>query len=174
MTQLNHFVAQDKHCKQTVALVNSAYRGESGKQGWTTESDLLDGQRIDESMFREMLGQGVILLFGDEENPVGSAFLELQEDAAYIGMVTVSPLKQGHGLGKQILQIAEDFAIKKWAVQFAKMSVISKRTELLAFYERRGYLQTGETVPFPYGNEQFGIPKVDDLEFLIVKKKLIN
>jgi ribosomal protein S18 acetylase RimI-like enzyme len=171
---MNYFVAQEKHVKQTVALVNSAYRGESGKQGWTTESDLLDGQRIDESMFMEMLGQGVILLFGDEESPVGSAFVELQGDAAYIGMVTVSPLKQSQGFGKQILQIAEDFAVKKWAVEYAKMSVISKRTELLAYYERRGYVKTGETAPFPYGQEKFGIPKHDDLEFVIVKKRLIN
>jgi GNAT superfamily N-acetyltransferase len=168
---MNYFEAQDYHEELAVKLVNSAYRGESGKKGWTTESDLLGGQRIDGKMFKEMLQTGVILLFGEEKNPFGSVYLELQKSGVYIGMLTVSPLKQNGGIGKTILKSAENFAIEKWQVKYAKMTVISKRVELLAFYERRGYFPTGEKEPFPYGKEEFGIPKHKDLEFVVIRKQ---
>ena len=165
--------ANEKHAEAVTKLVNSAYRGESGKQGWTTESDLLDGQRLDPDLFKDMLSpKSAILIFGDEIEPTACIYLERKADAAYIGMVTVSPTKQSSGFGSFILKTAEEFAASEWGLSVSVMTVISKRVELISWYQRRGYKDTGAKEPFPYGNERFGIPKSDDLEFVVLQKQL--
>jgi GNAT superfamily N-acetyltransferase len=157
-----------------VALVNSAYRGESSKQGWTTEADLLDGQRTDPVNVRSLLndpGSAIILLFEGNEI-VGSVLLQRDGDHAYLGMLTVMPTRQAFGLGRQLLARAEAFVLDQWGLSRIEMTVIQKRAELIAWYERRGYRLTGETRPFPYGDERFGLPKRDDLEFVVMQKSL--
>ena len=159
-----------------VGLVSSAYRGEGSKAGWTTEADILGGQRLDVEMAEEMLAEtdSMILLARDGQGrAVASVYLrEPTNGEAYLGVLAVSPLGQGRGVGSGLIGLAEAWAVERWGAHAMRMSVINKRDELLSYYERRGYARTGEVEPFPYGDERFGIPKVDDLEFVILSKPL--
>ncbi len=167
-------IAKAKDALAIVNLVNSAYRGESSRIGWTTEADLLDGQRVDLIGIEELIKKQntYILLLKQNDLLLGCVLLEKKNQTCYLGMLTISPSKQNQSLGKIILKKAEDFALDKLQCQIIEMTVISKRKELLNFYYRRGYQLTGEKRPFPYGDERFGIPKVNDLEFVVLKKNL--
>jgi GNAT superfamily N-acetyltransferase len=154
-------------------LVNSAYRGESSKKGWTTEADLLGGQRIDVARVQEMLSaeDSVILVAENEATGVveGCVHLENHEGRCYLGMLTVLPTLQGKGLGGQLLEEAEAFA-DFWGCKEIYMTVIEQRKELLEWYQGRGYKLSGETKPFPTDDPRFGIPKVEGLQFVILTK----
>jgi GNAT superfamily N-acetyltransferase len=158
------------------ALVNSAYRGESSKAGWTTEADLLGGQRVDAARLVETIATpgNVILLFEMDEALLGCVHLERTGEDCYLGMLTVKPTSQGGGLGRQLLEAAERWAIAHWSSCIMHMTVISQRAELIAWYERRGYRRTGERKPFPYGDERFGLPRRDDLVFDVLRKQLAS
>jgi ribosomal protein S18 acetylase RimI-like enzyme len=155
-------------------FVNSAYRGDSSRSGWTTEADLLDGQRTDAESLQSLLGPEQTILFAEDAGGeiLGCVHLKKLEDSAYLGMLTVHPQKQDQGLGRQILSAAESFAQEKWKVRAIQMTVISLREELIAWYERRGYIRTGQTEKFPYGDERFGLPKREGLKFCVLKKIL--
>lgn len=157
-----------------VALVESAYRGESGRRGWTTESNLLDGQRTDARDVGEAIDRpdSLVLLAEHDGVMVSCCHLEKQDGAAYFGMFAVDPSRQSGGLGKQVMAEAERMAHARWGVDRMRMTVIAQREELIAFYERRGYARTGQTKPFPYGDERFGIPRRDDLRFEVLEKPL--
>ena len=158
-----------------VQLVESAYRGEGSRAGWTTEADLLDGQRTDAAAVAEMLDapKSTVLLAEDGGQLVGCCRLERRPGAeAYFGMFSVQPLQQGEGVGRQLLAEAERIARDDWAVTTMIMTVIAQRTELIEWYERRGYRRTGETEPFPYGNERYGVPRRPDLVFAVLAKPL--
>lgn len=171
------------------ALVNSAYRGDSSRVGWTTEADLLGGQRTDPDALRESIEQGEtmgdrVLLVHEAVQPSGPAGgsaalaidacvqLERHGDEAYLGMFTVRPTLQGGGLGRRLLADAEQDARRRWGVTAVHMTVIAQRAELIAWYERRGYRATGETAPFPYGDARFGEPLRPDLHFVVLRKVL--
>jgi len=153
-------------------LVNSAYRGEVSKKGWTTEADLLDGTRIDEIALKDLiLKKGTTVLCCETESNI-QACVELREesDKLYLGMLSVNPEMQGSGLGKILLKEAEVFAKEK-GLSYIYMTVISVRTELIAWYERHGYQLTGERKPFVVPDTRWGIPK-QPLEFVVLKKKI--
>jgi GNAT superfamily N-acetyltransferase len=156
------------------ALVNSAYRGESSKAGWTTEADLLGGQRIDAGRILDAIGTpgNAILLREKDGAPEACVHLERVGDECYLGMLTVRPPAQGAGIGARLLEAAEQWAIDNWQSTAVHMTVITQRVELIAWYERRGYTRTGETKPFPYGDERFGLPRRDDLSFVVMRKPL--
>jgi ribosomal protein S18 acetylase RimI-like enzyme len=141
-------------------FVNSAYRGESSKVGWTTEADLLGGQRTDQERIKELISESdtqIELLTIDDELS-GLVLLKKEKHFAYFGMLTVKPNLQNKGVGKMILDHVEKQA-KSWGLSKIKMTVISDRKELISFYERRGYQWTGETENFPEHDQRFGIPK---------------
>jgi ribosomal protein S18 acetylase RimI-like enzyme len=151
-------------------LVNSAYRGEASKKGWTTEADLLDGIRIDEQTLRRYFEDPnvVILKNTDEEGRItGCVYLEVGTPKLYVGMFSVSPILQGNGVGRNLLQAAENYA-KQLKCNTLTMTVISTRTELINWYERRGFKATGELVPFHDGTK-FGIPK-QFIELIVMEK----
>lgn len=162
-------------------LVNSAYRGDAARQGWTSESDLLDGQRTDPvSLAAELAGPNsstILCLRDAAAGPIlACVFLEKVQvgDTAvrcYLGMLTVSPGLQDRGLGRILLDRAEDHA-REWGADAVVMTVISIRDTLIAWYERRGYRRTGETKPFPHGDERFGVPRTSDLYFVVLEKIL--
>lgn len=159
-----------------VALVESAYRGEGSKQGWTTEADLLDGRRTDATDVGGLVARddARVLLAETDGVIVACAQLEREGDAAYFGMFSVRPPLQGAGLGRAMLAEAERIARDEWGCGTMRMNVISVRDELIAWYERRGYTRTGEYSPFPYGDERFGIPRRDDLRFERLRKSLVE
>ena len=153
-------------------LVNSAYRGDTSRKGWTTEAHLLDGIRTTDENLADMMQQpGAIILkcTNQKQQIIGCVFLQKQNERLYLGMLTVSPELQGSGLGKKMLNEAEDYA-RKHQCTYIIMTVISARPELIAFYERKGYKDTGETRPFP-NDPRFGIPK-QPLEFIVMEKAL--
>jgi len=165
-----------------VALVESAYRGDSSRKGWTTEADFLDGQRTDPHGVNALIGKADNLILLAERPPMspGQAgellaccHLEKQGDACYFGMFAVDPRLQGGGVGKHMMAEAERIAAQEWKCTQMEMTVISIRNELVAWYERRGYRRSGVFKPFPYGDERFGIPKRDDLRFELLVKPLI-
>lgn len=156
-----------------VALVESAYRGESGLRGWTTESHLLDGRRTDATDVADVIARqhSYILLAERDGRLLASCHIERQGEAGYFGMFAVDPTEQGSGLGKQVLAEAERLAREQWHSHAMRMTVIVQREELIAWYGRRGYRRTGEYQPFPYGDERFGIPRRDDLRFEVLVKE---
>jgi GNAT superfamily N-acetyltransferase len=159
-----------------VALVNSAYRGDSSKKGWTTEADFLDGQRTDPLEIQKLLEHSNESILGylnpSQEAPLACVRLRRDGTNGYLGMLTVSPTLQAQGMGRKLLESAEVWAKKNWHIEEMHMTVISIRTELIDWYIRRGYTLTNEFQPFPYGDERFGIPLRKDLRFQILRKKL--
>ncbi|MFD8197751.1 GNAT family N-acetyltransferase [Streptomyces wuyuanensis] len=157
-----------------VELIESAYRGDSSRAGWTTEADLLDGQRTDPEGVRQVIGAAgsKLLVVRRDDRIVACCQLEHRGHAAYFGMFAVRPGLQGGGLGRQVIAEAERLVRETWGVTEMHMTVISVREELIAWYERRGYRRTGRMTPFPYGDERFGVPRRDDLQFELLVKSL--
>ncbi|WP_416440250.1 GNAT family N-acetyltransferase [Phnomibacter sp. MR] len=155
------------------ALVNAAYRGDASRAGWTTEANLIAGtQRIDVASLQAMLesdNETVLLLRNTDAVLEGCVYLQQQPQGMYLGMLSVWPLQQAQGTGKRLMQAAEDFA-RSQQVHRMFMSVITARTELIAWYNRRGYTDTGERKPFP-NNPLFGTP-LQPLEFMILEKEI--
>ena len=163
-----------------VKLVESAYRGEASRSGWTTEADLLDGQRTDaEEVGRLVAGprSRIVLAEGEDHEDVGllgSVLVMDEPGEAYLGMFAVRPLLQGKGVGRALLAEAERIAISELGQRSARMTVLVQRAELLAWYERRGYRRTGTRAPFPYGNPRVGLPRRPDLELETLRKDLVG
>lgn len=155
------------------ALVNSAYRGESSKQGWTTEADLLDGTRTNRADIENLIAKkgSMILLCAEGAEIIGCVHLELSGMECQLGMLVVKPGLQSRGIGKQLMLAAEVAARDAWGVRTITMSVISVRHELIAFYERRGYRRTGRKKPF-VADDTHGFPKSQPIEFEVLEKIL--
>jgi len=157
-----------------VALVNSAYRGESSRAGWATEADLLGGTRIDEARLAATIATdgNVVLVHEEDGDIIACVHLERRGANGYLGMLTTKPTLQAKGIGRRMLGSAEAWAAEHWQSQEMHMTVIVQREALVAWYERRGYARSGDTKPFPYGDERFGIPTRQDLAFHVLKKAL--
>ena len=154
-------------------LVNSVYRGENSKKGWTTEAYMLDGIRIDIPGIRKIIGKkdNVIILAMFEDLIIGCAHLEHKINKCHLGMLSVDVNFQDKGIGKKIMQYSEEYAKSEWKCKIMEMKVIAQRKELIDFYIRRGYKITGESEPFLL-NAHFGEPKTSDLYFEYLTKEL--
>lgn len=164
--------ATSKDIPALVLLVNSAYRGEGSKKGWTTEADLLDGIRTDTDALQKLIGDpGAVILKYTGESGILQAcvYLHKKENQLYLGMLSVSPELQAKGIGKQLLAVSAGYA-KHMGCSSITMTVISIRKELIAWYERHGYRATGETEPFPT-SLKFGRPR-QPLVFIVMEKKI--
>lgn len=161
---------------EVVRLVQAAYRGETSRGGWTTEADLLEGQRVDPAMVLDVVTDPLARVLTAHLDGDLVACCELRhrrdEDVAYLGMFAVRPGLQDRGLGRLVLEEAERWVAAEWGVRRVEMTVLEVRTELLAWYDRRGYRPTGETGDFPYGDERFGVPTRPDLRFMVLAKDL--
>lgn len=156
-------------------LIESAYRGDAARAGWTHEADLLGGQRTDQAELRDILADAsrVILLAEVDGALTGCVQVADQgEGLAYLGLLTVDPTRQAGGLGRRLIDAAEAEARSRFGATRMEMTVIRQRTELIAWYERRGYRLTGETRPFPLDDERFGLPQTRELEFVVMDKAL--
>jgi len=158
--------------KELDKLVNSAYRGEESKKGWTTEAEILDGIRIDEEALELMLAKPAItiLKITDEKGKiVGTVCLEVESNELHLGMFAVSPLSQGNGMGKSLLIAAEHHALENNCAKIV-ISVISTRVELINWYSRHGYVPTGGSIAFDEIEGRFGDPKVEVIRLVEMEK----
>ena len=174
MSGLSFRAASEADIGRVVALVESAYRGDASRVGWTTEADLLDGRRTGRDDIEAILARerSQLLLAELGGEMIACAHVMVEDGAGYFGMFSVDPRRQGGGLGKRVLAEAERIVREEWGCDAMRMTVIDVREELIAFYERRGYARTGIKKPFPYGDARFGLPKRQDLRFEILEKPL--
>lgn len=157
-----------------VSLVEAAYRGESSGAGWTTEAHLLDGQRTDASEVSALISRdrSLVILAEHGSRLMGCCHLEHRDPGtAYFGLFAVQPTAQGRGVGRAVINEAARRA-RIWGCSEMRMTVIRQRADLIAWYGRLGFGPTGESAPFPYGDERFGRPRRDDLEFVVLSARL--
>jgi ribosomal protein S18 acetylase RimI-like enzyme len=151
-------------------LINSAYRGEFSKKGWTTEAHILEGSRTTEAELLEIIQDkhNTILKYSEHNKIIGCVLLKAKENELYLGMLTVSPELQNSGIGKKLLQQAEVFAAELGLPKIV-MTVIFVREELISWYKRNGYVDTGVREPFPV-SEVFNPTTKESLEFMVLEK----
>ncbi|MGZ5049894.1 MAG: GNAT family N-acetyltransferase [Methylobacter sp.] len=166
-------LAEPWQAEQIAALINSAYRGETSRLGWTTEADLLDGLRTDAQEIERLLAadDSILLLCLTGTELAGTVHLQRHEQEVHLSMLATNPVLQNQGLGKRLLLAAEQTARQAWSADKSVMSVISCRHELIAFYQRRGYRCTGIAKPFPV-NPELWTPKAENLRLEILEKFL--
>jgi len=166
--------ASEAEYPDIIAMTNRAFREPAGQADWKVET-LVDGQRIEESLLREDLAEpGARLLIWRDEGGAHMGHVRLDDDGEggwYLAMLTVRPDRQDGGLGRTLLAAAEDFARRRGGKRM-RMTVVHQRPELIGWYQRRGYALTGETEPFPYGDDRFGTPTQDGLYFDVLEKAL--
>jgi ribosomal protein S18 acetylase RimI-like enzyme len=154
-------------------LLNSAYRGESSRKGWTTEAHLIAGEtRTNESMLNEILMMPGSIMLKLENKPgdiEGCVNLQHHGNKLYLGMLSISPEQQGKGGGKKLLKAADEYALYQ-KMEAIYMTVISLRTELIDWYIRHGYKDTGERKPFP--EDPMTGKHMRELEFIVLEKLL--
>jgi predicted N-acetyltransferase YhbS len=172
--------ASEADYESIVALANLAYRGSGASASWNVEVGIIEGQRLSESLLRQDLAakpDAHLLAYREDETLLGCVWLEpsqlepSQDDVWYLGLLAVRPDRQNRQLGRTLLASAEDFARERGARRI-RMTVVNVRDTLIAWYERRGYALTGETQPFPYGDERFGRPLREDLFFVVLEKDI--
>ncbi|MBI1225256.1 MAG: GNAT family N-acetyltransferase [Bacteroidetes bacterium] len=165
--------AEPADIPRMVALINSCYRGETSKQGWTTEADLIAGDiRTDEANISELMALPTttyLICVHPEAGIVGTVYLDKRGERLYLGMLSVDLAWQASGIGKKLLQAAESHALGAGCGAIF-MQVVSERNSLINWYLRHGYNPTGERKPFD-GDPRFGVPKVP-LEFVFFEKTL--
>lgn len=156
------------------SLLNRSYRGESSRAGWTTEADLLSGKRIDETGLNQLLNapDSLILIAQSDETILATIHAHRENDTVHFGLFAVEPILQGGGIGKALLAYAESEAKHTWGINTAVMEVITHRSELIEYYERRGYVRTGEMIAFPESN--LWEMHADFLEFAVLSKRLVT
>jgi ribosomal protein S18 acetylase RimI-like enzyme len=157
-----------------VDLIRSAYRGEDSRAGWTSEADLVEGERISRDQVLAMISRGGSLLLAAEQDGGIVACCQLQDQGAglaYFGTFAVSPKAQGAGLGRQVMAEAEHQAVAAFRATRLELTVLAQQDKLIAYYERRGFRRTGETRPFP-ADPRYARPLRDDLHFVVLAKTL--
>lgn len=167
-------IASSSDLSEIVALTNLAFRGE---MGWTLESKYIEGQRISLETLQENIAahpDALLMVHRDEKDGelFGSVWLEPRQDGIwYMGLLAVQPEMQGRQLGRRMVDASEEVVRQKGGKRM-RISVVNVRQRLIGWYERRGYVRTGEMEPFPYGDERVGRPLRDDLEFVMMEKGL--
>jgi ribosomal protein S18 acetylase RimI-like enzyme len=156
-------------------LIESAYRGESSRAGWTTEADLLDGQRTDPQDLADIVAdpKQALLTARHADELVGCVLIaDRGEGTGYFGMLSIRPTLQGGGLGRRLVEAAHAALADRFGARRVRISVLPQRETLIAWYQRLGFQLTGDTLPFPYGNPRFGLPRRDDLYFVVMEREL--
>lgn len=167
----------DDDVPNIVALMNRAYRGSGSSAGWTSEAAIIAGDRTTESLVRADLLFKPNASFLKWVNPLsgrlsGCVWLEeVDQGTWYLGSLATDPEQQNAGLGKTLLSAAEQW-VRGQGGSRVRMTVVNVRDTLIAWYIRRGYHLTGASEPFPYGDNRFGTPLRDDLNFVVLEKAL--
>jgi ribosomal protein S18 acetylase RimI-like enzyme len=167
-------IAEPGDAAAITSLIESAYRGPESKTGWTSEADLLTGPRtsVDEiaAILRDPLARFVVATDGAKDL-AACALIRNEHGTGYFGMFAVRPNVQGAGLGKQMLDAAEQHIKSLWRLNTIYMTVINLREDLIAYYERRGYQKTGEIKPFPFDLPNLGATR-QDFHLAVLRKRL--
>lgn len=148
-------------------LLEAAYRGDSARAGWNHEADILDDERIAPGELEAMLADPAVTILTARagERLIGCVAVTRKDDTlAYLGMLCVLPTLQSAGLGRRLLDAAEDCA-RALGIAAMEMTVIDSRASLIAWYERRCYAFTGERRPFP-------VPRDPPITFVVLEKPL--
>lgn len=160
--------ASPSDARELKQLLESAYRGDSAREGWTHEADLLDDERVSLEEVERLLGDPDVAMLAarQDDGPIIGCVAVTHRDSrlGYLGMLCVSPSLQSAGLGGKLLEAAEQHAHSN-GLQAMEMTVITQRETLIAWYERRGYARTGERRPFP-------VLRDPPLEFVVLEKPL--
>ena len=176
MTQQFHIrLAGLRDVRAIHALVERAYRGEPARRGWTHEDDLLDGPRIPPDALEAILADPSQHVLVAEVDGVTTGCVRITDEGggtACLGLLSVDPERQAQGLGRRLVQAAEAEAVRAFGATWIEMNVIRQRTELVAWYERRGYCRTGAEQPFPHDDTRFGRPRAEGLAFVMLGKDL--
>ena len=157
------------------ALIESAYRGESATKGWTHESYLLGGQRTDPETLTAIINSPTSAILVAEGAPGLWGCVQISNAGnglGYLGLLAVDPTLQAAGIGSLLIVAAEQALAHNYHCSRVEMTVINLRSELIAYYERRGYIATGEVRPFPYDDERFGVPQSPNLDFVVLEKAI--
>ena len=160
---------------EVVELANVAYRKTGDGASWNSETGIISGVRTTVEALREDVAakpEARLMLWRDEGSGelLGTVWLEPKSAGTwYLGLLMVRPGLQNRGLGRELLGVAEGYVLTHGG-RCVRMTVLNVRAGLIAWYERRGYVLTGETEAFPYGDERFGTPLRDDLFFVVMEK----
>ena len=138
-------------------LINSAFR---------VEQPFIDGDRTNPDGVRAYMGKGKFLLAEDSAGLAGCVYVELHGDRGYLGLLGVDPARQGTGLGRKLMDAAEDF-FRQAGCCAIDLRIVSARTPLPAFYRHLGYAETG-LAPFP-PDVQTKVP----CHFILMSKSLL-
>lgn len=164
-------IAAASDAQDIANLVNRAYRPAPHQQGWTHEIGLVTGERTNADQVRSLLGdKSAILLLLNGQQLLACVHIEGSDAGATIGMLATDPQAQGQGLGKRMLGAAEHHAATQLQAQVFRLTVLTSRPELLAFYQRRGYVLTGTSEPYPVA-AGVGQPLVAGLLLLGLEKR---
>ncbi|MFW5432469.1 MAG: GNAT family N-acetyltransferase [Methylophilaceae bacterium] len=172
---LNFHKADLVDAESVAKLINDSYRGETSRKGWTTEADILDGLRTTTANVAKIINRSdAFMLIGVLNDEIVAAICcELQviafKHTTHFGLIAVKPSLQNKGYGKDLITAAETMTKREWRVAGFHMTVISLRSELIAFYERLGYMRTGELKEFPK-NSDLWQPKVEGLSLEYLAK----
>ena len=166
-------IALPEEAEKITALVNSVYRGENSKKGWTTEADFLSGIRITEEKVKEIIeGKDDLIFLGLIDGKItGCVHLENAGSYSYLGMLSVDVNHQDKGIGKILINECERYTKEVLGLSEIKMKVVSRRTELIEYYNRRGYIAEGELEEFGAGGDTFGDTS-EKLYFVTLSKNL--
>lgn len=168
-------MAEEADLPAIVAVMNAAFRGDAEERGWSVESGYISGDRTSVPLLREEIAGGARYLFARDEATLdvqGCVSLQaIAPERWYLGSLTVAPALQNTGFGRKLLRAAEEFAADRGA-RSIEMTVVNVRDALIAWYERRGYRLTGETRPFPYGDNRYGRPMRTDLKFVVLERQV--
>jgi GNAT superfamily N-acetyltransferase len=168
--------ATDADVPVVVELINRAFRGKGQDESWSTQEHYIEGTRTTVDMLREEMAahpRAHMLLWRRLDGSLlGCVWMKPEENHVwYLGSLSIDPQEQNGGLGQRLLAAAEEWARLRDAREI-RMTVVQVRAALLAWYARRGYAPTGETRPFPYGDDRYGRPTRDDLHFVVLSKRL--
>ncbi|KAJ3273184.1 hypothetical protein HDV01_004686 [Terramyces sp. JEL0728] len=171
MLELELTIATIDEAQEVVNLANDAYRG---ADGWTSENGLVSGTRLTVDLYSEMVQHDSqkLLLFRKGIELCACIHLERDGDCVHFGCFCVSGKQQRAGIGKYVLKQAEDWAKTNWSTKKVSMDVITIRKELVDYYLRRGYVNTGKQILFPYHDQRFGIPYSENLTFDTLEKEI--
>lgn len=150
-------------------VIERAYRGETARQGWTHEADLIEGPRTNLATLTAIVEDPAQVLLSAWEGETALGCVNVADrghGTAYLGLLCIEPLRQAGGLGRQLIAAAEAYARDAFGCTRIEMTVIEERRKLIDYYLRRGYAETGERRDFP-------IPLDPPLFMTVLAKKLV-